>query len=165
MTIFSLIKSGDLAAVSSTLQQQPGLLTVPGLYAKLYVGPPLHAAAYHDQTKIVRLLVELGAEVHCRDGLGCTALHIAAGEGRTGAARALLDLGGRTEDDSKGFTPLLWASVHGHVEVVQLLLDHGARTSAPDGLGQTPLYWATGGNHVSCVAALVRGGAEDTVSD
>ena len=166
MTIFSLIESGDLAAVSSTLQQQPGLLTVPGDYAIGYVGPPLHAAAYHGRTEIVRLLGELGAEIHWRDKWGCTALHWAAMEGRTGAAGALLDLGARTEDgDYRGWTPLHVASASGHLEVVQLLLDHGARTSAQDRNGATPLYHAAWWNYVSCVAALVRAGAEDTVSE
>ena len=167
MTIFSQIESGDLAGVSSTLQQQPGLLTVPGEYEGWYgyVGPPLHAAAYHGQTEIVRLLVELRAEIHWRDEEGYTALYVAAEMGRTGAAGALLDLGGRTEDESSyGTTPLHTASLWGHVKVVQLLLDHGARTSAQDDFGRTPLHLATRENCVSCVAALVKAGAEDTVS-
>ena len=166
MTIFSLIKSGDLAAVSSTLQQQPGLLTVPGDYGGVYDGPPLHAAAYHGRTEIVRLLGEVGAEIHWRNKYGRTALYTAVRRGRTGAAGALLDLGARTEDGSNnGRTPLHTASFLGHVEVVQLLLDHGASTSAQDEYGRTPLYLAAWGNRVSCVAALVRGGAEDTVSE
>jgi ankyrin repeat protein len=165
MTIFSLIKSGDLAAVSSTLQQQPSLLSVPGDYGGGSDGRPLHAAAYHGRTEIVRLLGEVGAEIHWRDEDGDTALNMAAMEGRNGAAGALLDLGGRTEDgDNDCVTPLRTASYWGHVEVVQLLLDHGASTSAQDGNGETPLYWAAEENNVSCVAALVRGGAEDTVS-
>ena len=166
MTIFSLIESGDLAAVSSTLQQQPGLLTVPGDYGGVYAGPPLHAAAYHGRTEIVRLLGEVGAEIHWRDEIERTALCVAAGLGRTGAAGALLDLGARTEDgDNYGRTPLHMASDMGHVEVVQLLLDHGASTSAQDEYGRTPLYRAAWMNEVSCVAALVRAGAEDTVSE
>ena len=165
MTIFSLIESGDLAAVSSTLQQQPGLLSVPGDYGGPGDGRPLHAAAFHGRTEIVRLLGEAGAEIHWRDVAGRTALYWAAWKGRTGAAGALLDLGARTEDGDKwGGTPLHIASVNGLVEVVQLLLDHGASPSAQDEDGETPLYWAAWRNHVSCVAALVRGGAEDTVS-
>ena len=163
--IFSPIVSGDLAAVSSTLQQQPGLLSVPGDYGGYREGRPLHAAAYHGRTEIVRMLGEARAEIHWRDERGMTALYWAAGEGRTGAVGALLDLGARTEDgDRYGRTPLHTASGMGHLEVVRLLLDHGAITSAQDEDGETPLYWAALGNEVSCVAALVRGGAEDTVS-
>ena len=86
--IFSLIESGDLAAVSSTLHEQPGLLTVAGHYTGGHcVGPPLHAAAHHGRTKIVRLLVEVGAEIQWRDRVGDTALIQAAWTGKTGAAR------------------------------------------------------------------------------
>ena len=52
----------------------------------------------------------------------------------------------------------------GHVEVVQLLLDHGARASAQDRDGETPIFKGTKKNQVSCVEALVIGGAEDMVS-
>ena len=34
--------------------------------------------------------------------------------------------------DSDGRTPLFWAAARGHREVIELLLDHGARINARD---------------------------------
>ncbi|KAI0269607.1 ankyrin repeat-containing domain protein, partial [Russula aff. rugulosa BPL654] len=39
----------------------------------------------------------------------------------------------------KGFTPLHKASASGRIEIVRLLIEHGANVEAKDYLGQTPL--------------------------
>ena len=39
-------------------------------------------------------------------------------------------------------TPLHWASLRGHKEVVVLLVEKGANVNAQDKHGDTPLYWA-----------------------
>jgi ankyrin repeat protein len=42
---------------------------------------------------------------------------------------------------SDGFTPLMLASMKGHVEVVRCLLDHGAAMNERDDDSQTALTW------------------------
>ena len=141
--IFTLIESGDVAAVSSTLEQHPHLLTAREEYGGMFPGPPLHAAAWHDQPEVVKCLLGRGAALQAKDEGGETALHIAAWRGSTGAARALLDLGAALEDQNTyGQTPLHWASYNGRLEMLELLLERGGRTSAQSSSGETPLYWA-----------------------
>jgi ankyrin repeat protein len=73
-----------------------------------------------------------------RDGNGEAPLHVAAWEGKLGAARALLD-GGAPVDSLvesgtwKGCTPLLLAIERGHTCMAELLLERGARAEAPAG--------------------------------
>ncbi|NSM56653.1 ankyrin repeat domain-containing protein [Wolbachia endosymbiont of Atemnus politus] len=40
--------------------------------------------------------------------------------------------------------PLNWAFGNGHIEVVKLLLEHGANFEEKDKNELTPLHWATG---------------------
>lgn len=92
---------------------------------------PLWNAARGGGGDLVELLLAHGAEPSTRttgDGLGWTPLHIAAGEGRTAAVRALVRAGAdvNATGSEDGFTPLQLAVGRGHREVVELLVASGA---------------------------------------
>uniref|UniRef100_A0A1X7TM22 Uncharacterized protein n=1 Tax=Amphimedon queenslandica TaxID=400682 RepID=A0A1X7TM22_AMPQE len=53
------------------------------------------------------------------------------------------------------YTPLLWAAVEGHTQVVTLLLEKGADVIASDNVGNTALDYAEARGH-SEVASLLR---------
>jgi ankyrin repeat protein len=57
-------------------------------------------------------------------------------------------------------TPLHLASRQGHMEVGQLLIEHGANAAAWDGNGWTPLHWACYGGHVELARLLIEHGAD-----
>jgi len=61
------------------------------------------------------------------------------------------------QKDSAGLTPLMWAAMHGHEEVVKLLLRQ--KRTQPDiphtGSGRTALSWAAGGGHEEAVRLLL----------
>jgi ankyrin repeat domain-containing protein 50 len=68
--------------------------------------------------------------------------------------------------DSCGRTPLFWAATRGHREVVELLLDHGAKINSRDRSHLTPLHIAVTGQHKEVVALLLSRAAriEDKAS-
>jgi ankyrin repeat protein len=118
------------------------------------------AAGHHPH--VVGLLIELGADLQAHTRRGFTALHFAARVGDLESTRVLLAAGAsvdiRSQPDlleeggvarrgdaeaSAGSTPLLVATVRGHVPLALFLLEQGADPNVGDA-GFTPLHWATG---------------------
>ena len=123
-------------------------------------------AASERHPDVVRLLVEAGADPRAHTKKGFTALHFAAREGDIDSVRQLLASGVnvdiRSVPDpgkpgvpagprgpnqqatiSEGSTPLLAATVRGHVPLALFLLEQGADPNVLDA-GYTPLHWASG---------------------
>ncbi len=59
------------------------------------------------------------------------------------------------EADEHGRTALIKAAKHGHLAIVQYLLDHGADVNARDNRGTNALYWASTKGHEKIVEALI----------
>jgi ankyrin repeat protein len=123
-------------------------------------------AASERHPTVVRLLVESGADPRAHTKKGFTALHFAAREGDIDSVRHLLASGvsvnlrslpdpaiaslpaaprgpGYQATLSDGSTPLLVATVRGHVPLALFLLEQGADPNVLDA-GFTPLHWAAG---------------------
>ena len=62
--------------------------------------------------------------------------------------------------DSYGRTPLFWAATRGHREVVELLLDNGARINSKDRSRMTALHIAVTGEHKDVVSLLLERSAQ-----
>lgn len=62
--------------------------------------------------------------------------------------------------DCHNFTPLLVASVFGHLSCVELLLEVGADRNCMSTNGSTPLMFASYHNFISVVSALIAAGAD-----
>eukprot|EP00937_MAST-01D_sp_MAST-1D-sp2_P002832 g2832.t1 len=115
----------------------------------------LHVAAYADLDDMVALLLQNKAD----PGLaieGGTALHDAAERGNMKCVIKLLDAGVAVDqlNTDTGYTALMWASVGGRTEVVQLLLSKGADKSLKNGSGKTALDIANEYKHAKVVEAL-----------
>jgi ankyrin repeat protein len=67
--------------------------------------------------------------------------------------------------DYYGDTPLHWASVRGHVQVVVELLEHGADIEAKNYIGETPLHNACCNGHVAVFNELLSRGANMEAKD
>ncbi len=94
-------------------------------------------------------------------------LHDAARVGDTRRVRRLLDEGARPDerDELFGWTPLHYATTSGHIEIVTLLVDHGADTSVSDVGGTTSLHLAASRHDPELIRLLLQHGADPTVQD
>lgn len=103
---------------------------------EVFVGyTPLHVA--NDQT--ARMLLEGGADVHCRNSRHSTPLLTAVNSGKLIVAKLLLDNGANVDDNGDGSSAL---HSHHH-EVLELLVKgYGANINNQNILGETPLTFA-----------------------
>ena len=106
---------------------------------------PFHYAAADGHFEISQLLLAHPSnsqlDLNVADRLGRTALHMASA-GHFDIVRTLLDHPSHLQVDVKdnaGRTPLHYASVTGHINIVKELLKHGAALNARTGDGKTAL--------------------------
>ncbi|HLF12198.1 MAG TPA: ankyrin repeat domain-containing protein [Gammaproteobacteria bacterium] len=122
-------------------------------------GTPFLRAAWNGDIEVMRLLLEHGADPKVATEKNETALLLLAGAGwplGQGYIRsdeeiiAALDLLVEelgmdvNEATTEGITPLMGAVFKGTNNVVQYLVDHGAKLDAKDGKGRSLLTWAAG---------------------
>jgi ankyrin repeat protein len=105
-------------------------------------------------SQTISVLAKHGADLDARDKGGITPLHRAVRARSTSAVRALLKLGATVDAQSeKGSTPLHLAtqstgaggtadSLAEQIEIIKLLLSHGASPTTKDKRGTTPIDWA-----------------------
>jgi len=105
-----------------------------------------HGRRLPDQSRTLRQ-PPLSGDVQY-DTLGRSPIHLAAASGDCKKLQWLIDSSlGDTElpDLRRGATPLIWATVCGHVEIIKLLLSAGANPNAIDRKGHTALHYALSG--------------------
>ncbi|KAK5078118.1 Glycerophosphocholine phosphodiesterase [Lithohypha guttulata] len=110
--------------------------------------------------EVVRTLVQAGVDINCQDEQDETALHVAARFGHTECARILLtDSNGQKCDteireSTYGWTPLLIASVDGHLPIVELLAEAGADLEKVDWSGWSAKEHAALRGHMELATRL-----------
>jgi ankyrin repeat protein len=145
-----------------------GLEDILLLYRTYPTGRPSlkpNSAFFHHTLDIVMLLLEHGADANYSDNLGQTPLHIALRKGLIDIVRLLLNHGADANSlDNRGMSPLhvvlqevysrdtLFLDAanprsHGlnpvqRLDIVMLLLKHGADANYPGNHGETPLHIA-----------------------
>jgi ankyrin repeat-rich membrane spanning protein len=123
MDIFTAINVDRVDHVARLLDQDPGLMQ-----AKMGDRTPLQVAARRDNSALVRLLLDRGANVHAHGGWkGWTPLHWAAHDGRTETVKLLLAKeADPCAQDLDGSTPSDIAAARGRPEIADLLEAGGA---------------------------------------
>ena len=89
-------------------------------------------------------------------------IHVAVRAGDLAKIKALVaeDPKVVNEKDSRGRTPLHFASNAGHTEIIKFLIANGADVKATDPDGYTPLIWAASAGQADAARALIAGGAD-----
>jgi ankyrin repeat protein len=130
LDIFDAAAVGDVDRLTELLDGDGDLV---GTYSEDGY-TPLHFAAFFDQGKAVRLLLDRGADVAAvaRNDMRVQPLHSAVAANSRDVAAALLIAGADPNAKQEGgFTPLMGAQKNEEEgDMVRLLMDHGAEESA-----------------------------------
>ena len=101
----------------------------------------LHIASAGGDLRIMRVLLEHGANVNHQKRHGCTALQTCVYLKRVAGARLLLEHGTDPHSQTKfGWVALHCASSCNDTDFIRLLIEHGAPPDSRDHDGRTPLH-------------------------
>ncbi|RFU80736.1 pfs, nb-arc and ankyrin domain [Trichoderma arundinaceum] len=115
---------------------------------------------------IIKLLLQVGADVNGRDKRDRTPLYTAAGFSHEDVIKLLLESGADVKATTKdNETPLHRAVTRGHENITKLLLESGADIDAKDKDNETPLHRAAIHGHESVIKILLERGADIEAKD
>merc|ERR1719203_1826012 len=103
----------------------------------------LMIACYKGHFKIAKYLIDIGADVNRKSVKGNTALHDCAESGSLDIMKLLLISGARIDVDAYGMTPLLAASVTGHLHIVEHLISQRELVGKQERIDALELLGAT----------------------
>lgn len=186
LLLFSQISTAaqNTAVSSNKTDSQPGIFEIKelmkvGFNAGLPEGKtidkdffpqgttPLMIASFYGYIDSVKNLISKGANVNAQTDFSendifeysQTALSYAVDKNQTEIVKILLDNKAKVSNDQKGSTPLVSACANGNIDIVKMLITHGADVNIPAGEDFTPLFAATINNKPEIVEILVEAGA------
>lgn len=112
---------------------------------------PLMLAAYNGHTQIVDLLIANGADVNLTDAMHRTALMYASTGSFAPTVTSLLQAGAKPNivDNEEKWTAAMMASAEGQLEVLKVLVAHGADLKMVDTDGESSLDFAKSKGHTA----------------
>ena len=121
----------------------------------------LHKCALLGFVELGRTLLEMGAELNSKDALmQSTPLSKALGRGHWNIAALLIEEGAISDEHVKGTGSLHQASACGRIDIIALLIQHGADPNATTETAETPLHWAVMSDRPEVVRDLLYAGAD-----
>ncbi|OCT67868.1 histone-lysine N-methyltransferase EHMT2 isoform X2 [Xenopus laevis] len=106
---------------------------------------PLLEAVVNNHIELTKYLAHCGACVYHKEEDGSTCLHHAAKSGNLELLCYLLSTGqvNVNAQDNGGWTPIIWAAEHKHIDVIRTLLTRGADVTLKDNEKNICLHWAS----------------------
>lgn len=127
---------------------------------------PLMTAAGKGYSRVVRVLLNKGANASTANQYGGTALHEAAFEEHLAVTKVLVEAGADLNAPTRdGSTPLHHAAISEVWEVVGLLVRAGANVNSRVDSGATPLYFAAQFGQLEAVRELLHAEADPLLVD
>jgi len=123
---------------------------------------PLHEAAFANNEKALKILLDFGANINIENLYGWTSLHIAACRGYLNIVQTIIKAGGDVNYlDHDGRSPLFFASHYHKIETVKILIENSAKVNIKDVHGCSPLHYAMRkkGN-IKIIKLLVENGVD-----
>ncbi len=120
----------------------------------------LSLAVANDNSEIIKLLLNYGADINAKDKAGDTQTSIAAALGKINALKTLIGSGADIkETNNKGWTALHAAVAANQLAAVNVLIAAGADVNAASPMGITPLTLATAMKRTEIKEVLIKAGA------
>ncbi|XP_077404838.1 histone-lysine N-methyltransferase EHMT2 [Vanacampus margaritifer] len=121
---------------------------------------PLLEAIVNNHVEVVRYLIQNGACVYHVEEDGYTGLHHAAKQGNLETVNILLETGqvDVNSQDNGGWTPIIWAAEHKHVDVIKVLLNRGADVTINDKELNVCLHWAAYAGNLDIAEMVLNAG-------
>lgn len=155
-----------LGSTPSHPQKSSGRRSIdPPAMAKGKFGQDLFLAIDHGDLKMVKSLLQKGADPNSRNGLELTPLYMAAASHQADAMQALLKAGAKPEAESPYGTPLLFAAASGNLGGAKTLLSLGSNANASRGDGMTALMMAATSGVPELVEELLKNRADANAKD
>ncbi|GMV93853.1 MAG: hypothetical protein AMXMBFR82_36310 [Candidatus Hydrogenedentota bacterium] len=122
---------------------------------------PLATATEVGDAKIVKMLIDAGADLKATDFIGQTPLCTAAMNGQTAVMKVLLDAGSDIRHrNAEGETILTMATWMDQAKAVEFLLERGADPNETGKNSPAPLLWAVAQDSQNLVKRLLDAGAD-----
>jgi ankyrin repeat protein/pimeloyl-ACP methyl ester carboxylesterase len=160
-SVWSAAEAGDQELLIKPIASGANVEAKNGRYQET----ALSVASSKGNEKIVRTLIEGGANLNAQDPSGQTPLHLAIKGECIEVMETLLRAGADKESrNAKDETPLMYACVQNKPRAVQALVDAGANLETKSANSKTPLYHSARKGLTAIVEILIKGGAnKDTL--
>lgn len=130
------------------------------------LGTPLLSAVQQNFSKMVKLLVDRGADVNLQNESGTTPLKQACFNESFEIAKYLVENNADiNRSDNEGFTPLMFAAGKGNEKLSEYLIDRGADLNSENRDGITALFLAASGGYAESTKLLLMREAKFSVVD
>ena len=151
--VFSDRPGANRGVATSQPPNAPAALVLPS------GGPALHAAIAKDDSELMRILVEGGADVDVRNRFGDPALHAAIAGDDLEMLMILVEAGANVDTKNRFGDPALHRAIlKGDSEMVRVLVDAGANVNTTNAFGDSALSRAVNAGNKEILQILADAG-------